>query len=291
MTNEKLTSLSRVFGAIGSVCLLTATLIFPGIASAASTVFLDGIMETGEYTGTNSGTESLEWWNDHESDYNFGENQNDLVWEINETSAGVYSVNIFVEVPTYARRMIWVGEDKAKDGDMDTCTVWDDGGSLATNGECGAIPDEYLEAYLEGSHHTTSGDPTDMSYSTQVESEYFQLNGIGVNIGWDEVDTDLTDNITWATSAQYLVDEGICSLSLCLEFDMTSSLEVMWTGLTLTQAQDKVSDITDLQLHLSDEATNLPPIDIPEVPVPAAIWLFGTALIGFIGISRRTNLS
>ena len=26
------------------------------------------------------------------------------------------------------------------------------------------------------------------------------------------------------------------------------------------------------------------------VPVPAAIWLFGTALIGFIGISRRTKV-
>ena len=27
-----------------------------------------------------------------------------------------------------------------------------------------------------------------------------------------------------------------------------------------------------------------------EVPVPAAVWLFGTALLGFIGISRRRNL-
>ena len=29
---------------------------------------------------------------------------------------------------------------------------------------------------------------------------------------------------------------------------------------------------------------------IPAVPVPAAVWLFGTALIGFIGISRRTKV-
>lgn len=28
---------------------------------------------------------------------------------------------------------------------------------------------------------------------------------------------------------------------------------------------------------------------VPPVPVPAAIWLFGTALVGFIGISRRRN--
>lgn len=29
---------------------------------------------------------------------------------------------------------------------------------------------------------------------------------------------------------------------------------------------------------------------VSEVPVPAAFWLFGSALIGFIGFSRRTNL-
>jgi len=30
--------------------------------------------------------------------------------------------------------------------------------------------------------------------------------------------------------------------------------------------------------------------DIAAVPVPAAFWLFGSALIGFIGISRRTRV-
>jgi hypothetical protein len=30
---------------------------------------------------------------------------------------------------------------------------------------------------------------------------------------------------------------------------------------------------------------------VSPVPVPAAFWLFGTALIGFVGLSRRTNLS
>jgi hypothetical protein len=30
---------------------------------------------------------------------------------------------------------------------------------------------------------------------------------------------------------------------------------------------------------------------IPPIPVPAAFWLFGTALIGFIGISRRRKVA
>ena len=31
--------------------------------------------------------------------------------------------------------------------------------------------------------------------------------------------------------------------------------------------------------------------DIPPVPVPAAVWLFGTALVGFVGIARRRRLA
>jgi hypothetical protein len=37
--------------------------------------------------------------------------------------------------------------------------------------------------------------------------------------------------------------------------------------------------------------SSAPPVDIPAVPVPAAFWLFGTALVGFIGISRRRKVA
>jgi hypothetical protein len=30
---------------------------------------------------------------------------------------------------------------------------------------------------------------------------------------------------------------------------------------------------------------------ISEVPIPAAAWLFGTALIGFVGMSRRRKVA
>lgn len=39
---------------------------------------------------------------------------------------------------------------------------------------------------------------------------------------------------------------------------------------------------------VNDEAITY--ADVSPVPVPAAIWLFGSALIGFIGISRRTRV-
>lgn len=39
-----------------------------------------------------------------------------------------------------------------------------------------------------------------------------------------------------------------------------------------------------------DITPKIPP-PIPEVPVPAAFWLFGTALLGFIGVSRRRKVA
>jgi hypothetical protein len=37
--------------------------------------------------------------------------------------------------------------------------------------------------------------------------------------------------------------------------------------------------------------SSAPPVTIPAVPVPAAVWLFGTALIGFVGMSRRRKVA
>ena len=35
---------------------------------------------------------------------------------------------------------------------------------------------------------------------------------------------------------------------------------------------------------------NVSAANVGAVPVPAAVWLFGTALIGFVGMSRRTSV-
>ena len=39
------------------------------------------------------------------------------------------------------------------------------------------------------------------------------------------------------------------------------------------------------------QATDLFSIEVAAVPLPAAFWLFGSALVGFIGISRRRKLN
>ena len=49
------------------------------------------------------------------------------------------------------------------------------------------------------------------------------------------------------------------------------------------------TDIPNLLANVGDGQVSLN-INVSPVPVPAAFWLFGTALIGFVGVSRRTSI-
>ena len=46
-----------------------------------------------------------------------------------------------------------------------------------------------------------------------------------------------------------------------------------------------------LRIAFKNEQFYVSGIEFSAVPVPTAFWLFGTALIGFVGLSRRTSLS
>jgi len=71
----------------------------------------------------------------------------------------------------------------------------------------------------------------------------------------------------------------------------------MWTSETNGQSileTPTINTVTsnhppdDLAFTLYDNLGNKPPVS--AVPVPAAIWLFGTALIGLVGFSRKTKV-
>ena len=46
-----------------------------------------------------------------------------------------------------------------------------------------------------------------------------------------------------------------------------------------------------LKVAYNNEEFYVSGMAVSAVPVPAAIWLFGTALIGFVGLGRRTNVA
>jgi hypothetical protein len=291
-------------------------LIVPGGVSWASTVTVDGIRTAGEYTlapnhgldngqsGDNSGAKTLPWYNDHNSIYTKAAgNTSTMYWEISGSGSD-HTLNLFVEVPDYARRAIW----------KDDCNYKPTG---TADPDCAGIPTDVLDAYFDGTHH---GD-VNMDYNTQTDSEYFRLDGTGgvlasfssdLCFGADQKgdggkdgghcdkdqsgqdpgvtpQIDPTADINWKTSTDYLLGTAGCDKTDCitlLALGTTMSIEIELLGLTWMQAEDMRDSVIALRLHLSDEA-----IGISVVPVPAAFWLFGTALIGFIGMSRRTNLA
>jgi hypothetical protein len=116
-------------------------------------VTVDGIMNQGEFSGLDSGHLMLDWWNGHNSIYTLGANTNHLYWEIINDGNASFSLAIFVEVPVYARRMIW-----AKGCDYKT--------NKPDSGDCGHIGAFFLEPYFEGSHHNS----VKMDYNTQTSS-------------------------------------------------------------------------------------------------------------------------
>ena len=90
----------------------------------------------------------------------------------------------------------------------------------------------------------------------------FEIQGISINLT-DSTQTNLTDE------------------SLPLSFDLSA-----WPAFNRTLAIYSFTNGTGSPtIGLIESIT--PGAPVSSVPVPAAIWLFGTALLGFLGFSQR----
>jgi hypothetical protein len=90
------------------------------------------------------------------------------------------------------------------------------------------------------------------------------------------------DSVDCSTNCYLVVKDGLAHDPSAYLFDLSLN-PFNWDGvmkLNLTDFWPGGGSISHVAIYG----------EVSPVPVPAAVWLFGTALIGFIGMSRRTKV-
>ena len=166
-------------------------------------------------------------------------------------------------------------------------------------------PGRYPSVSLGGT--TVTGSDDVYSYS------YFSIRGLGINGGanyltLDDGETMSIDFGTTVVAADLTIVDirPPGNVSFQLEaFDGASSLGVFNSPLALDSVAPQAFDLfalsgvsqmtsfsitvlsPELTVGLKVQRLSFSPAPMSAVPVPAAIWLFGTALLGFVGFGKR----
>jgi hypothetical protein len=138
-----------------------------------------------------------------------------------------------------------------------------------------------------------SSDVSCSGVGTTVESEIFNFTDEGDvdSAGWEEPPgqptrqdgNGLLDEFPIVTEIAILIP-GEDSEAMLLYIDDTALIWYLY--------RDAGGDDDPPSLFLSGEEPLIKTdLGIGVIPIPAGIWLFGTALIGFVGMSRRRKVS
>ncbi len=252
---------------VAAVALL-ALLLMSGSATASS-ITLDGMFDG---SPPYSDSETVKWFNGHKPapDSIYGDFNNQLgtttihygIGELAGETSGTEYFFLYVDVPLYAKNMIW----QANPGD--------------------GLTEADLSSYRK--HHETHHDPGDLKldFHTATHSEKMVLNDNEDN---DKFKADLAGNaenkfglVGFKDSVDYLLDNTLATIGLSLARDTKMSFEFQF-ALNETENNDFVALFANgIEFHLSPER-GLSPV----VPIPGAIWLLGSGLIGLAGLRRR----
>lgn len=106
------------------------------------------------------------------------------------------------------------------------------------------------------------------------------------------------DVIIPGSTANFPVNEGLTTAGLsdwlnsahmCIAKDVVGYASINDSG--ISNGNENLDCAITLVTAAEIDGDTIPGDSIPAVPVPAAAWLFGTALIGFVGMSRRRKMS
>jgi len=149
------------------------------------------------------------------------------------------------------------------------------------------------------------GDVTCSGIGAPLESETFDFTNEGAlqTLGWDGDQPECQDPSDCSGNAGLLADEPLATATEIIipgEGGEEDELEAIYwyiddtgddIGLSWLLYRNAVDDDEAPILFMSAEEP-LYKTDLPSaIPVPAAVWLFGTALIGFAGMSRRRKVA
>ncbi len=158
-------------------------------------------------------------------------------------------------------------------------------------------PDQSFGILTSGDHSLSqalpNGDPNVLWFEFILSSaSLVNLTTAGSPPGTPEKPND-TEIALYAFSGTLLGENDDCNpgtVTSCLQFpslDAGTYLAAVsaWDATFADMWEVPSSGASDQVVTLTVTARALSP-----VPVPAAVWLFGTALIGFVGMSRRTSV-
>lgn len=142
---------------------------------------------------------------------------------------------------------------------------------------------------------TTSG--FSMSNFNLFEDGDYRLDGSGASVD--------ADGFFRATSLTTLCGSSVCQETVLFDagtltdtngdfelWSMGGSLDLSWgsdTQVKLT-VQNNLTAETLASGEIAFIQKKFSITTIPEVPVPAAVWLFGSGLLGLVGVARRKNV-
>lgn len=122
--------------------------------------------------------------------------------------------------------------------------------------------------------NTASSEMANMFYVTLGDKAYYTTTGSGSQAGWGLTNTGPFSNIQ--PNAYWSITEYALSTSIAWDFNFGSGDQYN---------DDKTNMYSAWAVHAGDVGVAIP----SAVPVPAAAWLFGSGLLGLIGISRQKS--
>ena len=150
-------------------------------------------------------------------------------------------------------------------------------------------------AYMDGNWKQDAGLGVCKTDTNSCGSDDNQMEGEYVHMAFDNVteilSLDITGNheaVADASVFWYSLDEGTSWGS----FDIGGEVLGSALDIFLTLGERWITDTLDYTIEggPNDGEMYLSAMTVNPVPVPAAFWLFGTALFGFIAFSRRVKV-